>query len=186
MDEVYYGIASNKYTAISIIKIIKKDEEEKEENIIKTNNQKIIIKNDVIVDDIPSIKVSLSNCCKPIPGDNIIGYITKGHGVTVHRSNCKNISSSEERLISVKWNNIEGKKYPADIIIYTKNNDSLVDVVTKAQTSNIQISSVSTINNSDNKIYFITVLVSSLELLNKYMNDLLSINYIDRVERLVN
>lgn len=186
MDEVYYGIASNKYTANSIIKIIKKDEEEKEENIIKTNNQKIIIKNDVIVEDIPSIKVSLSNCCKPIPGDNIIGYITKGHGVTVHRSNCKNISSSEERLISVKWNNIEGKKYPADIIIYTKNNDSLVDVVTKAQTSNIQISSVSTINNSDNKIYFITVLVSSLELLNKYMNDLLSINYIDRVERLVN
>lgn len=186
MDEVYYGIASNKYTANSIIKIIKKDEEEKEENIIKTNNQKIIIKNDVIVEDIPSIKVSLSNCCKPIPGDNIIGYITKGHGVTVHRSNCKNISSSEERLISVKWNNIDGKKYPADIIIYTKNNDSLVDVVTKAQTSNIQISSVSTINNSDNKIYFITVLVSSLELLNKYMNDLLSINYIDRVERLVN
>lgn len=40
MDEVYYGIASNKYTANSIIKIIKKDEEEKEENIIKTNNQK--------------------------------------------------------------------------------------------------------------------------------------------------
>ena len=62
----------------------------------------------------------------------------------------------------------------------------LLDVVTKAQTSNIQISSVSTINNSDNKIYFITVLVSSLEVLNKYMNDLLSISYIDRVERLVN
>ena len=186
MDEVYYGIASNKYTAMSIIKIIKKDEEEKEEDIIKTSNPKMIIKNDVIVDDIPSIKVSLSNCCKPIPGDNIIGYITKGNGVTVHRSNCKNISSSEERLINVKWNNIEGKKYPADIIIYAKDNDSLLDVVTKAQTSNIQISSVSTINNSDNKIYFITVLVSSLEVLNKYMNDLLSISYIDRVERLVN
>lgn len=185
IDEVYYGIGVNKYTPNSIIRIIKHDEED-EAPVIKNNNQKVVIKNDVIVENVSSIKVSLSNCCKPIPGDNIIGYITKGNGVTVHRSNCKNISNIDERLINVKWNNIEGKKYPADIIIYTKNNDSLLDVVTKASLNNIQINSVSTINNSDEKIYFITVLVTSLEVLNKYMNDLLSINYIISVERLVN
>lgn len=186
IDEVYYGIATNKYTCGSIIKIIKKEEVESTEPVIKTNNQKVIIKDDVLVEDIPLIKISLSNCCKPIPGDKIIGYITKGNGVTVHRTTCKNIANTHERLIDVKWNSIDGKKYSSDIIIYTKNNDSLVDVVTKASSNGIQINSVSTVNNGDNKIYLITVLVASLEVLNKYMNDLLSLNYISSVERLVN
>lgn len=64
------------------------------------------------------IKVSLSGCCKPIPQDNIIGYITRGSGITIHRISCKHITDTEERLINVKWNaNIE--KNILQILLFT-------------------------------------------------------------------
>ena len=66
--------------------------------------------NDILVEGMKEIKASISGCCKPVPGDNIIGYITRGFGITVHRSNCKNILDTDERLINVKWNDIN-KKY---------------------------------------------------------------------------
>jgi len=184
INDLYYGIATNKYTALSVLKIILPKEEEK--TILKENKDKIILKNDILVEGIGKIKVSLSNCCKPIPGDTIIGYITKGNGITIHRSNCKNISSSEERLVNVKWNEIKDRKYPADIIIHAINEDILVDVVTKASYHNILIKSISSVNASKEKIFILTVSVLNLENLNKYINDLKTINSVKNAERLIN
>ena len=114
------------------------------------------------------IKVSLSGCCKPIPGDDIVGYITKGSGITVHRSNCKNVIDLDERLINVKWNDIN-KKFPTDLLIYATIDDNLLDIITKASTNNLLIDSVRTINKSDIKIYSITVLVENSEKLHKFI-----------------
>ncbi|WP_099950688.1 RelA/SpoT family protein [Ezakiella peruensis] len=59
----------------------------------------------IIVDDIPGLKVRISKCCNPLPGDSIIGFVTKGHGVSVHRSDCPNANELKNRLseISVRW-----------------------------------------------------------------------------------
>ena len=115
-----------------------------------------------------SIKVTISGCCKPIPGDNIIGYITKGAGITVHRSNCKNIMDLDERLINVKWNDNLNKKYPTDLLIYTNEDDILLDVITKASSNDVVIDSIFTLNKSSLKVLLVTVLVKNIDVLDKF------------------
>lgn len=190
IDDLYVNIALGKYTPNQIIKIINKPEEEKVDLTTKINetnyNKTNFSNNDVLVEGMNEIKASLSSCCKPIPGDNIIGYITRGSGITVHRSTCKNIIDIDERLINVKWNNNITKKYPSDILVYTNTFDNLLDIITKASSSGIIIDSISTINKSDYKVYNMTVLVENKEKLEKFMNDLLNLKFVQKVERSVN
>ena len=191
IDELYVDISLGKHTPISIIKIINKKDEGKPDLATKINEnnshkETSIKNNDVLVEGMAEIKANLSGCCKPIPGDNIIGYITRGSGITVHRSNCKNIIDIDERLINVKWNNNISKKYSSDILIYTSAYDNLLDIITKASANNIIIDSISTINKSSAKVYSMTVLVENKEKLEKFMNDLLNLNFIEKVEREMN
>ena len=138
-----------------------------------------------MVEGLDDIKVSLSGCCKPIPGDNIIGYITKGSGITVHRSICQNVSNLDDRLVSVRWNNEKDKKYFSDVIVYTNSSDNLLDVITKASLNNITIDSISTINKSEYKIYSLTVLVENVDKLDKFIIDLTNLPFTMNVERLL-
>ena len=191
VDELYMTIGIGKYTPASVIKIINKKEEEKvdlQKKINETNYhiQKSSKNNDILVEGMGEIKASLSGCCKPIPGDNIIGYITRGSGITVHRISCKNIIDIDERLINVKWNDKINKKYSSDILVYTNTYDNLLDIITKATASNIIIDSISTINKSDYKVYDMTVLVENKDKLDKFLNDLLNLNFVQKVEREIN
>lgn len=190
LDDLYVHIALGKYTPNSIIKIIyHKDEEvdlESKINDTTMYKEEKNTSNDVLVEGMEEIKTSLSGCCKPVPGDDIIGYITRGFGISVHRLNCKNIIDTDERLINVKWNNNINKKYPSDILVYTNTYDNLLDIITKASTNNIIIDSISTINKSKYKVYSMTVIVENKEKLEKFMNDLLNLNFVQKVERMVN
>jgi len=190
IDDLYMNIALGKYTPQSIIKIINKKEEPKEDLVSKINESKYnhekMSNNDVLVEGITDIKTSLSGCCKPLPGDSIIGYITRGSGVTIHRTTCKNIIDIDERLINVKWNDTTTKKYPSDILVYTTTYDNLLDIITKATALNIIIDSITTVNRSDYKVYRMTVLVENKEKLDKFINDLLNLNFIKKVEREIN
>ena len=191
IDELYMTIGIGKYTPLSVIKIITKKEEEKQDLTKKINESTYQredrnSKNDILVEGMSEIKASLSGCCKPVPGDNIIGYITRGSGITVHRTSCKNIIDIDERLINVKWNKNITKKYATDILVYTNSYDNLLDIITKASTSNIIIDSISTINKSDYKVYDMTVLVENKEKLEKFLNDLLNLKFVQKVERELN
>lgn len=187
LEELYLEIGKNKYTPKSIYKMIFK-EEEKETIFDKINNVKRKLtntKNDILVEGFNDIKVNISSCCKPIPGDKIIGYITKGSGITVHRANCKNIIDRDERLIEVKWNKETTKRYYSDIIIHTSIKDNLIDLVTKASLNNIIIDSITTLNKSQYKIYKITVQTENKDKLDKFMLDLINLPFTLKVERLL-
>ena len=187
LDDLYISLGSGKYTISAITKIINK-KNKPEEKIIKTNTapKKQIIKNDVLVEGMNEIKVSLSGCCKPIPGDNIIGYITKGSGITIHRTNCKNVVDLDERLINVKWNDELTKKFPTDILIYTTPNDNLLDIITAASTNNIIIDSMTTITKNEFRIYTLTILVENTIKLDKFANYLNNLSFVNKVERQIN
>ena len=187
LDELYISLGSGKYTISSIMKLIcpKENPITKRLNKIR-ENKKQIIKNDILVEGMNEIKVSLSGCCKPIPGDNIIGYITKGSGITVHRSSCKNIIDLDERLINVKWNEDTIKKFATDLLVYTNTDDNLLDIIAKATSSNITIDSVNTLTKSDFKIYDLTILVENKEKLDKFCNELNNLKFVIKVERQIN
>lgn len=187
LDELYISIGAGKFTISSIMKLICPKENPVEKKLNKhVDNKKQVIKNDVLVEGMNEIKVSLSGCCKPIPGDNIIGYITKGSGITVHRSNCKNIIDLDERLINVKWNEETTKKFATDLLVYTNTDDNLLDIIAASTSSNIIIDSVSTLSKSDLKIYDLTILVENKEKLDKFCNDLNNLKFVNKVERQIN
>ena len=187
IDDIYATIGTGKYTSNNIIKIVNKPPEEKKDIATKINETNYYKEsndgNSILVEGITDIKTSLSSCCKPIPGDNIIGYITRGSGITVHRINCHNILDTDERLINVKWNENKDKKYPSDILVYTNTYDNLLDIITKASANNIVIDSISTINKSEYKVYRMTVIVGNKDILEKFMNDLLNLKFVQKVER---
>ena len=191
VNDIYINIATGKNTPNSIIKIISNNNTEKKDVDIATKiNETTYYKetnsnNDVLVEGISEIKTSLSSCCKPIPGDNIIGYITRGSGITVHRSNCHNITDTDERLINVKWNVDGSKKFPTDIIVYTNTNDNLLDIISKASSNGIIVDGIVTVNKSDTKIYSLTILVENTEKLDKFIASLSSLSFVIKVERLM-
>lgn len=187
LDDLYIALGQGKYTIASIMHIINKKDNPATKLLKKTPEpKKPIIKNDILVEGMNEIKVSLSGCCKPIPGDNIIGYITKGSGITVHRSSCKNIIDLDERLINVKWNDDLTKKFPTDILIYTTPNDNLLDIITKASSNNIVIDSVTTITKSEFRIYSLTILVENTIALEKFFRELYNLSFVDKAERQIN
>ncbi len=188
INELYINIGNNKYTPIQVVNIITDDNITKEEIILnKTKDKEVIlpnIKNDIKVEGIDDIKVNIASCCKPIKGDRIVGYITKGNGITVHRMVCPNVSELNERLIEVKWNDTN-KKYPTSLLIKSLDNNILMNIVAKTSNTDITIESIKSLSSGNDYIYQITVLVENKERLTKYMNDLNMIPNVLSVERLI-
>ena len=196
LDELYIALGSGKVTITAVIKIIKNKEPKwnipkifklqppspKKQPKSKDENTKDAI----LVEGLDDIKTTISGCCKPIPGDSIIGYITKGSGITIHRSSCYNVVNLDERLINVHWNPECHKSYPTDILIYTETRDKLVDIITKASSNNITIDRIETINKGENKIYQMTVITPNTETLDKFITALNNMKNIKKVERKVN
>ena len=154
------------------------------EKVIKNKDNVIDLKNDVLVDGIDEIKVTLAHCCNPILGDPIVGYISRGNGIVIHNSNCHNLEDLDERLIEVKWNNNIVKKFISIIeITASKKENLLLDIITITSSNNIGILNVDTSSTQTNNIYKLTIEVANSEKLRKYMNDLKQNSEIIKVER---
>lgn len=189
INDLYLCIGNGKYTPIYIVNLLSKEEKSKEEIILnKLNNANIVedLKNDVIVGGLDEIKVTLANCCKPVKGDDVIGYITKGNGVVVHRTNCHNISDIDERIVHTSWNMNSNNKYKTSIMIKTAKKDNmLVNIISKASSSNVTIQSINVINNLDYLTYDLLVLVENVDKLNSFLNDLYQMPEVIEVERVI-
>ena len=188
LNELYINIGNNKYTPTQVVNIINEENITKEEIILnKTKDKEVkspVIKNDISVKGIDDIKVNIASCCKPINGDRIVGYITKGNGITVHRMVCPNVSELNERLIEVKWNDTT-KKYPTTLLIKSLDNNILMDIVAKTSNTDITIESIKSLSSGNDYIYQITILVLNKERLVKYINDLSMLPNVLSVERLI-
>lgn len=190
LEELYINIGNNKVSTISLINLILNDNDTKEEIILRktTNAEEVApqVKTDIIVAGIDDIKVNIASCCKPVPGDKIIGYITKGYGISVHRDACPNIKELEERTIDVKWNTEIEKKYPTNLIIKTLKSDNiLLDIISKTSTNNITIQTVNTYMGLDDITFTLTVVVQDKDILKKFINDVRCISDVLEIERLI-
>jgi GTP pyrophosphokinase len=141
-------------------------------------------KGDIVVAGCDNILVNIASCCTPVKGDEIVGYITKGNGITVHKVDCINIQGKDARLIDVKWNDTSDKNYTARLLIGTNNiNNNLLDIVTKSSQRNLGIESINTINKGEKIDYELLVRVPNTESLKAFMQDIESLEFVTFVER---
>lgn len=115
----------------------------------------------VRVKGIDNIKIRFSKCCNPVPGDEIVGYITRGRGVSVHRTDCPNIivSDDAERFIEVEWDLDKKVSYQAEIQIKaTDRSGLLADITQKITDANLGVISLNARTSKD-KVVFINLLL---------------------------
>ncbi|MDD2209359.1 MAG: bifunctional (p)ppGpp synthetase/guanosine-3',5'-bis(diphosphate) 3'-pyrophosphohydrolase [Bacilli bacterium] len=135
------------------------------------------------------LAISLANCCTPIPGDEIVGYITRGKGISVHRKTCPNVAKEEERLINVYWrSDIETSTYPVDVFIEASDRPNLlVDVLSTLSIAKVAPSSVHASTNNANFSATITatLMVSDAKRLNDIFNIIQNIPGVYSVTRMI-
>jgi len=183
LDELFLSVGNGKFSPSYVISLIYKKEQPQEIKI------KLPPKNtdaDIIVEGIDKIKVNVANCCNPLPGDEIIGYITKGNGISVHKNNCPNLEFLDNRMVNVKWNEEIKAKYLTSIIIYLKEYDkAMLEIMQKASVCNIAIDNMKTLSRTDTLMYEVDLWVKSLDHLNNFIRDLSSLKYIYDVTRVM-
>lgn len=126
------------------------------------------------IEGIGNLLTQLARCCQPIPGDPIIGYITKGRGITIHHQNCFNIKQAEKfrthRIIAVNWGKELPQKYPVDLVIEADDRSGLLrDVSNVIADEHIPILALTgSADKLHNRAYInLTIEISSLDILDK-------------------
>ena len=154
---------------------------ERNNRILTTNSE-----TGVVVEGLSSPQLKLGSCCNPIPGDEIVGYVTKGNGIAVHNINCKNINSfQKERLIPLSWATNPGRKYPVSITIYaTSNLNLLVEIMNVVSINGSSILAISANSNTNfQSIVKLKVMINNAFDLEKMIVNLKKIKYIYNIER---
>ncbi len=187
LEEIYFNIGSLRYTATYIINLIHEDKRLVQDilldKVLNTKNNVTNYKNDIIVDGCDNILVNIADCCHPVKGDDIIGYITKGNGITIHKKTCNNIKDIKERLIDVKWNTESEGTYLSKLKITTteiKNN--LVDIVTIASQKNISITSINEFEKDNITGYNISIRVKDSNSLDNFIESIRILPFVIKVE----
>lgn len=154
------------------------------------NRERKISKNGfgVFVEGLPKAQIKLGNCCQPVYGDNIYGYISKGFGIVVHREGCPNMNrADQERLIDVKWESeFSGKVFSTTLKIFARDRRNLTaDMINTLNYCNVTILSVSSSKTkNDECLAKFKLQVANLEDLNKAILALNKMPELYSVERI--
>lgn len=188
LDDIYLSIGTLRYTAGFIINLTSDNKADVEDALIEKVNKETKTtanyKNDIIVAGIGDILVNIAKCCKPVKGDEITGFITKGQGITVHKKNCPNIIGKEERMIDVKWNYQNESTYLTDLFIETDNNKNyLSDIIATFTKRNIHIDSFQAREYASNYVYDVTIKVKNKEEVERLILDLEMLSFVSNVNR---
>ena len=184
-EDIYLGVGNGKIPTNSVINVIFKDKEaEAAPKTVKVTSKNIDA--DIIVSGIDKVKVNLANCCNPVYGDEIVGYITKGNGITVHRINCHNLEMLEDRTIDVSWNTNINKRYSSCILVYINDSENhMLDLIQNISLTNVSVDGIKVINRGDKSVYEINLYVTGLEQLNKLILVLNKNSFVEKVERTI-
>lgn len=188
LDDLYLSIGSLRFTAGYIIDLIFEDKKDVIDIYLgkvgnRTNIGSRAVKGDIIVAGTDDILVTIANCCKPVKGDPIIGYITKGEGIAVHKKDCPNIKNST-RLIEVEWNMNNESSYLTDLVIkVVKGKNQLLNIITKASQRDVYIESVKTYEDEDYTTYAVTVKTISVDQLEGFISEIKSLPTVVEVGR---
>lgn len=148
--------------------------------------------NGVTVDGIDNCLIKLSRCCEPIPGDEIIGFITRGHGVSVHKRDCTNVPKnideceSPERWLPARWSSgMAEKEFKASLMLTCEHRVAMMaDIANVLADMRVMINTINTRYGKDDKDYvYITITVKSIDFLHTVMSKLRAVSGVERVAR---
>ena len=163
------------------------------ENDSGQKRTRIKARSGIVVKGIHDVAVRFTKCCSPVPGDEIVGFVTRGRGISIHRTDCVNVINlpeiERERLIDAEWEStsdaVSNEKYLAEIKIYANNRNGLLADVSRALTEkNIDILAMNTRTNKQG----IATMAASFEIsnreeLNRIIDKIRSIESVVDIER---
>ena len=200
LDDMFAAVGFGSIGATKVITRVleeyRKDnkEENYEEQIKKLSSPGVqkqhVSKTGVVVKGIDNCRVLLSKCCNPVKGDDIIGYITRGRGISVHRSDCNNVKElvkDEDRIIEVHWVQDENAAsfYEVEMEVDANDRDGLLqDIMTVIQKADLKLTAISA-KALQEKIAIInfTIIVKNIEEITKMIRDIKKIDSVYDVKR---
>ncbi len=188
LDEIYLSIGSLRFTAGYIINLTKEDRHEVDDALFerKLSIPKINYKSDILVEGNSNIMVNIAKCCMPIKGDEIVGFITKGQGISVHKKGCANVPSNSERVVDVSWNMDASNYYFTNIYVYVASGfDLLVNIITEVGKLGCIVRSCNTKEFDNKTMYELNIRIKDKEELDNVMKSIRKIhNVIDVKEEM--
>ena len=186
IEDIYLALGSLRYTASYIINLINNDKHNVDDALLerKRDLPKINYKGDILVEGQSNIMVNIAKCCMPVKGDEIVGYITKGQGISVHKKECPNVPQDSERAIDVAWNMDSNNYYYTNIYVTIKDNkDILAEVITEVGKKNSLVRSCKTIQKNDNLVYELNIRIADKDELEKICNGILKLSDVLEVNK---
>lgn len=192
-DDLIASVGYGKITPLQVVrKFVTKTDEDEQDSIFNRligRVRKKKPKTGVVVHGIDDILVRFGKCCQPVPGDLIVGYITRGYGVTVHRKNCKNaLGMNPERRIDVEWNAEVAESYPVKIRVLSIDRVGLLaDIAATINKEGANIVSADT-QTRENKTVdsFFTIVVENTGQLKRTVAALKKVKLVQEVKRIEN
>ncbi len=196
VEDLIAAVGYGKITANQIIgKILPQEKLEQQKEELKEGRfkhfiQKIThtpIRDALLIKGIDNVMVRYAGCCNPVPGDKVVGFITRGRGVTIHTADCQNAMDDDpHRKVEVEWDSTKEYSYPVRIQIYSQDKKGLLGEISNSissQGANIKNARVDT--TEDKKaISTFEVEIRDLNHLNKVIRALEKIKGVQRVERI--
>ena len=192
VDELYLEIGKGNLSPKTVVSKYSGDDANRLDEALSRQmerNQRILTTNSdtgVVVEGLTNPQLKLGSCCNPIPGDEIIGYVTKGNGIVVHHINCKNAKTfQKERIIPLSWATNPGRKYPVSIKIEaTSNMNLLLEIMNTVSASGMSILAINANSSSTlETIVKLKVMCNNLLDLEKMILNLKKVKYIFNIER---
>ncbi|MBS0290795.1 MAG: GTP diphosphokinase [Proteobacteria bacterium] len=186
LEDLYAALGGGDLGVGQVINALQKEEQLDEEEAFSAHLTKpSMLQSDITIQGVGNLLCHFGRCCKPLPGDRIVGYITLGRGVTIHRQDCLNVLNKdvddEQRIIQVQWGETRRNVYPVDISIRAYDRQGLLRDITSILTNEkLNVIAVNTLTNKDDNI---ANLVLTLEIpdLNGLMNILNKIMHLPNV-----
>ncbi len=192
-EELVASVGYGKITPLQVVRrfMPKPEEEDEHESVIGKLIGKVRKKKNkggVMVKGADDILVRFAKCCQPVPGDSIIGYITRGHGVTIHRNTCINaLKTNPDRQIEVSWNEETPNHYPVKIRVRSMDRVGLLaDIAANISKNKANILSVNTTGRTNEKVENVFELAventAHLELLLSSIKKVRSVHDVKRID----
>jgi len=184
IKELLAHIGYGKISAQHIANLLLAEPEEEQEEITQPKNRENTTANAIKIEGFSDILTRVSRCCNPIPGDKVIGFITRGRGISIHKVDCQRVSGELERIVSVEWKPIDGITHPAEIMVESDDRTGLLrDIAGAIARYDVNISKSSTNSNPTTAFQHYTLDVTGTEQLQQVMNEIRRVKSVRQIIR---